>query len=75
MRLWANKRFWRRAAVIGSAAWILATIIIWMIDRNFTWEPHYGDAVGPATGAALFGVGLIFIVCWGIPWIANSIDP
>jgi hypothetical protein len=55
--------------------WVGGTIIASQIARDFRWFPYlYRNdmSFGPAAITAMVGVVLIFVVCIGAPWIADS---
>jgi hypothetical protein len=70
-----NMTMWFRIAVVASAVWVGGTIITSNLIYDFKWFPytHRNDySFGPAAITANVGVLVIFAVCLGIPWIAQS---
>jgi hypothetical protein len=66
-----NKALWMRIALIASGVWLGGVIIISANSRNFEWVYQYQRGLGPAAITAIVGVAVIWVVCLGVPWIAE----
>jgi len=74
--LWTDKTLWLRLALVASGAWFGGVVIVSQIGSSgFRWFPNsYRNDYdfGPAGVTAFVGIAVIFIVCLGIPWIADT---
>lgn len=64
--IWTNEGLWVRIGVVGSLVWIIVILAALAVGP-------FGNLVQGAI-LALVGIGLIFIVCIGGPWIASAVD-
>jgi hypothetical protein len=65
--IWTNEGLWVRIGVVVSLVWImvmLATVAFFATQGNVIQLLILG----------LVGIGLIIIICIGVPWIASVVD-
>ena len=64
---------WLRIATIACVVWFGGVVMLSAVSRDFVWFRGYGGHdLGPATIVAVVGIVLIFVVCLGVPWIAEA---
>jgi hypothetical protein len=73
--LLANRRLWKRIAVVGAGIWMGGTVLYSLLTRDQSFSFGIGQ-YDSDTGLwfALVGAVLVFVVCISVPWVATTVQ-